>query len=255
MSILGTQTYLGNTQLVANAYFLGDKQVIVKEADTAAPAPAPMPPTGGLKFWFDGSAWSGTGNWLASYGDATASLFGVTKLSENGGVLDFQSSSILEVTESGVRPNYSTDYSTTVVLVARNSGSAALQHGRILNGVANNWLFGNYQDTRPGAWYNGNFVYNTQTSEDENWRIMAGVQYSQPSASAFINNVRVGGVSSANGYGPNGLAINKGDYINGTNPNTGEYTYVIVGQILFYDKALSDSELTEIYNLFSGSYF
>lgn len=251
--VIGTQTYLGDIQLVENAYFLGDKQVVVKEYQPLAPEP--LPPTDGLKFWFNGADWSGTGNWLASYGNATASLFGVTKLTENGGVLDFQSSSILEVTESGVRPDYSADYSTTVVLIAKNSGSAALEHGRILNGVANNWLFGNYQNDKPGAWYNGNFVYNVGTTEDNDWRIMAGVQYSQPSASMFINNEYKGGVSAANGYGPDGLAINTGQYINGTNPNSGEYTYVIVGEILFYDKSLSDSELTQLYNFFSGSYF
>jgi hypothetical protein len=216
---------------------------------------APGIPTDGLRFWFDGSTWSGTGDWIASYGNATASLSGVTKLNENGGVLDFQSSSLLEVTENGVQPNYSTDYSTSIILVAKNSGSSALQHGRILNGVSNNWLFGNYADVYPGAWYNGNFVSDTNFGEDNNWRIMAGVQYSQPSASAFINNAYVDGLSGFNGYGPNGLAINKGAFIAGTNPNSGEYTYAIVGQILFYDKALNDSELTQIYNEFSGSYF
>jgi hypothetical protein len=222
---------------------------------TTTTTAAPSIPTDGLQFWFDGSDWSGTGDWLASYGNATASLFGVTKLNENGGVLDFQSSSLLEITASGVQPDYSVDYSTSVVLVAKNSGSSALQHGRILNGVGNNWLFGSYADVYPGAWFNGNFVSDTNFGEDNNWRIMAGVQYSQPSASAFINNVYVDGLSGFNGYGPNGLAINKGSFITGTNPNAGEYTYAVVGQILFYDKALSDSELTQIYNVFSGSYF
>lgn len=241
--------YLGD-KLITN-YYLGND--LVMNNPITEPIPA-TPPTGGLVFWFDASTYSGTGDWYARYGNATGSLYGVTKLNQNGGVLDFQSSSILEVTASGAAPNYSTDYSTSVVLVAKNSGSTDLYHGRVLNSIGNNWLFGQYNNTRPGAWYNGNFVYDASTGEDNLWRIMAGVQYTQPSASAFINNVYKGGVSALNGYGPNGLAINKGQYINGTNPNSGEYTYSIVGQILFYDKALTDSELTQIFNTFSGSY-
>jgi len=249
MAEVAMASYLNNA---TNTYFLGNNQVIInpysEEIQTI--------PTANLDMWFDGATWSGTGNWLSSVNNATASLFGVTKSTSNGGILNFQSSSILEVTQSGVQPNYSTIGASgfSIVVVAQASGSIALNHGRLINDISSNWLFGTYGNGSQYGWYNNaNFVVNGGGTQDFKWKIYAGVQHTSTSASMYVNNAYIGGNTSA-GFGPNGIAINKGAYINAGNPASGEYTYTTVGQIMIYNRALTNTELNQIFNYFSGSY-
>jgi len=246
------QLFLGDKQ-IADSY-LGDK---LTELNYTATTLVSFPiPTASLDFWFDSSTYSGTGNWLSSFGNATASLFNVTKIAANGGTLDFQSSSFMEVTSSGVQPNYSTipGAGFSIIAIAKASGSLAEKHDRLINGKNNNFLFGTYQNGNVIGWYNNNFVFNGGGTQDFKYKIYAGVNYSNASASMFVNGARVGGSTAGGQYGPNGIGINYGDYISSGNPASGEYTYTMFNQLLVYSKALTDAELSQIFTYFSGSY-
>lgn len=249
------QLFLGD-KLITESY-LGDK-LIEYNISSSVPTVIPSPTTTNLDFWFDGSTYSGTGNWLSSFGNATASLTRVTKLAANGGTLDFQSSSILEVTQSGIQPNYSTIGAggQTIIVITQASGSNTQQHYRLINDISSNWLFGTYNNNTQHAWYNyAGFVVSGGGVQDYKWKIYAGVAYSSTSSSMFVNNSYVGGQGAlVGGRGPNGIAINKGAYINSGNPASGEYTYTTLGQLMFYNRALTTSELNTIFNYFSGSY-
>jgi hypothetical protein len=253
---MGLQTYLGNDLINLNNTFLGTINVQYEQQNIEG-----FPVTNGLDVWFDAQSWSGTGNLNSKQGgNYTASLYNVVKDSAKGGIMTFQSSSVLQVSGSA---NSAIDYSAfasySVVLIAKNSGSSALFHGRILNGITNNWLFGTYEAGSTGyseAWYNGNFVYNSAGgSEDNAWRIYTGVQHSTLSSSMYVNNTYRGGLSNNSAYGFNGLAVNKGAFITAGNPASGEYTYVEIGQILIYNRPLTQTEIGQIYTYFSGSYF
>jgi len=247
------QLFLGD-KLITESY-LGDK-LIEYNISASVFVPLPSPTTTNLDFWFDSSTYSGTGNWLASVGNATASLFNVTKIAANGGTLDFKSSSILEVTSSGVQPNYATipGAGFSIIAIAKASGSVAEKHDRLLNGIGNNWLFGTYYNGSVNGWYNNNFVVNGGGTQDFKYKIYAGVNYTNASASMFVNGARVGGSTAGSQYGPNGNAIYKGQYITSGNPASGEYTYTMFNQLLVYSRALTDAELSVIFNYFSGSY-
>jgi len=248
------QLFLGDKPIAES--YLGDK---FTELNYTATTLVSIPiPTASLDFWFDSSTYSGTGNWLSSFGNATASLFNVTKIAANGGTLDFQSSSILEVTSSGVQPNYSTlpGAGFSIIAIAKASGSAGagLSHKRLINGKNNNWLFGTLDETHAESWYNNNFVSNENVNQDFKYRIYAGVNYTNASASMYVNGKYVGGSTAGGQYGPNGIGINKGDYIAEGNPASGQYTYTMFNQLLVYSRALTDAELSQIFTYFSGSY-
>lgn len=245
------QAYLGGTQLFVDNSFLGATPVQLE-------GPLYIPPTfsvtGGLDVWIDAQQWSGTGNLNARVGNYTASLQNVTRDTVNGGIMSFQSSSILEISASGGGSiNYNAFVSYSVVLIGRNSGSAALQHGRMLNSSIVNWLFGSYNENSE-TWYNGVFVYNSGV-EDNQWRIYTGIQHSASSGSFYVNGSYKGGSTTPTQYGFNGLAINKGKFIGDGNPASGEYTYCDIGQILLYNRPLTQTEIGNIYTYFSGSYF
>ena len=248
------QLFLGD-KLITESY-LGDKLIEYNISSSIILPPAFPIPSSSLDFWFDSSTYSGTGNWLSSFGNATASLFNVTKIAANGGTLDFQSSSFMEVTSSGVQPNYSTipGAGFSIIAIAKASGSLAQKHDRLINGRNNNWLFGTYFNGSVIGWYNNNFVFNGGGTQDFKYKIYAGVNYTNASASMFVNGARVGGSTAGGQYGPNGIGINKGDYIGHGNPATGEYTYTMFNQLLVYSRALTDAELSQIFTYFSGSY-
>lgn len=243
------QLFLGDKQIAQS--YLGDK---LTELNYTATTLVPIPTTN-LDFWFDSSTYSGTGNWFASVGNATASLFNVTKIAANGGTLDFQSSSFMEVTSSGVQPNYSTipGAGFSIIAIAKASGSL-VDHKRLINGRNNNWLFGTLDDTHAESWYNNNFVSNENVNQDLKYRIYAGVNYTNASASMYVNGKYIGGSTAVGQYGPNGIGINKGEYISEGNPASGQYTYTMFNQLLVYSKALTDAELSQIFTYFSGSY-
>lgn len=249
---MGLNAYLGSTQL-----FDGDLRLEVHNiqlGDDRVTTSA-LPVTTGLDAWFDATLWSGTGNLNSKQGgNWTASLYNATLSSDKGGIMVFQSSSVMQVSGSA---NSAMDYSAyasySIVLIAKSSGSSALQHGRLLNGVGNNWLFGTWSETQE-AWYNGSFVSAAGT-EDNLWRIYTGIQHSALSSSFYVNNIYKSGLASSTAYGFNGLAINKGQFITSGNPASGEYTYAEVGQILVYNRPLTQTEIGQIFNYFSGSYF
>ena len=241
----GTLAYLGGTQINAAGLYFGD---ILTEFNPFTPISGSIP-TGSIQLYIDASSWNGTDNTINSiYGTATASLSNVTKV-ENA--FNFTTSSAMSFSASAA-PLVQNEPST-IVLVYRSSGSATDHHGRILNGN-NNWLFGTYgggpgtpADETMYSYYNGGFVIDSG-SYDTNWHMMTGVLHSVYSQSIYINSTYKTGYSGAARSLFVGLGINRGAF------STNESTQCDVGALLIYNRELSPTEITEIYNNYSSIY-
>jgi hypothetical protein len=208
-------------------------------------------PTGSVQMYFDSADWNGiSSTLLGRYANATASLTNVTLGVSSS--LNFTTSSNLSTTASGIQPVQGVP--STVVLIYASSGSATDYHGRMLNG-GNNWLFGTYGGGigTPAAesmyaWYNETFVIDSG-SYDTNWHMMTGIQHNANSASVYIDNIyKTGSITIFGNSGFDGLFINKGAFT----PN--EATQGNVGVLIVYNKELSPTEITQIYNNYKTKY-
>lgn len=241
------EAFLGTNKLFFGDLRLGQSIVAIDGTQN------PFPVTGGLDMWVDARLWSGVGNLNASVGNYTASLINATKTNINEGVITLQSSSILEISGSGgAAINYTSFASYSVVLIGKNSGSDALQHGRMLNSTTN-WFMGTHAETVDDWFAVSNWVYDGSTPDDQLWRVYTGVQHTASSASFYVNNVYKGGTTAAVA-GFNGLMINKGQSITQNVTASGEYTYCEIGQILVYNRPLTQTEIGQIYSYFGYTY-
>jgi hypothetical protein len=240
--------YLGNTELLFTNTLFGDKVVKLEQNFTEAV----LPVTDSIQLYFDAALWNGTDATIFSpYGNATASLSSVTKVSN---AFNFTTSSAMSVSSSGFQA-IGFDITSSLVLVYRPSGSATDHHGRILNGN-NNWLFGTYGGG-PGtpaaetnySWYNGTFIIDSG-SYSTDWKMMTGIMHgtAQTSQSVYINSTYKTGASGTARSGFNGLSINRGSFI----PN--EATQCDVAAFILYKKELTPTEIGQIYNYYNAKY-
>jgi hypothetical protein len=187
----------------------------------------------------------------------------VQKRDDNGGVINFTTSSAMKI--GGVA---SLDYKAedfTIFVATRYSGSETDRHGRLLDGVSNNWLAPTYGggggsgDTeKSSAYYNtSTFIIESGSIYDTQWRISTIVRDKTNTSSSFYVNggLAATGANNATTQGFNGLAINFGAFTNGTiNPGTGEVTQGDVGDILLYNRVMNQSEITQVYNVLKVRY-
>lgn len=211
---------------------------------------APFPVTGSVQMFFDASDWNGSSSTLLGrYSNATASLSSVTVGEASS--LNFTTSSTLTTTASGVQPLQAT--TSTVFAIYASSGSSTDHHGRLLNSIGTNWLFGTYGGS-PGtpatetmySWYNNQFVIDSG-SYDTNWHMMVGIRHNASSASVYIDNVYKTGSLQSN-FQFDGLAVNKGQFT----PN--ETTQCNLGVFGVYNKELSPAEITQIYQFYQSRF-
>lgn len=206
--------------------------------------------TASVQMYFDSEDWNGSSSTLLSrYANATASLSSVTVGTASS--LNFTTASTLTTTASGVDPVQAT--TSTIFAIYASSGSSTDHHGRLLNSIATNWLFGTYGGS-PGttptesqyAWFNGSFVIDSG-SYDTNWHMMVGIRHNANSASVYIDNVYKTGSLQANG-GFSGLTVNKGQLF------AGETTQANLGVFGVYNKELSPAEITNIYQFYRSRF-
>jgi len=242
----GTLAFLGSTQINATGLFLGQEAI---EFNPFTPISGSIP-TGSVQMYFDSADWNGiSSTLLGRYANATASLLNVTVGISSS--LNFTTSSNLITTASGIQPVQAT--TSTVFVIYASSGSATDPHGRLLNSQATNWLFGTYGGKTPPtltetqyAWYNNQFVINSG-SYDTNWHMMSGIRHSATSASVYIDNLyKTGSLQSNNGF--NGLTVN---FPIGS-PD--ESTQANIGVFGVYNRELTPSEITDIYNNYKTKY-
>ena len=242
----GTLAFLGSTQINATGLFLGQEAI---EFNPFTPISGSIP-TGSVQMYFDSADWNGiSSTLLGRYANATASLLNVTVGISSS--LNFTTSSNLITTASGIQPVQAT--TSTIFVIYASSGSATDPHGRLLNSQATNWLFGTYGGKTPPtltetqyAWYNNQFVINSG-SYDTNWHMMSGIRHSATSASVYIDNLyKTGSLQSNNGF--NGLTVN---FPIGS-PD--ESTQANIGVFGVYNRELTPSEITDIYNNYKTKY-
>jgi hypothetical protein len=248
MAEVGTQLYLGNTQINAAGLYFSDKLVSINPF--IPPIPAPIP-TNGLQMWLDPTTYTTSGSvWLASYGNGTGSFTGSYAYSGSNFFNYPQATKVNFSTTSGSL-NYSTTQNT-IFVVGRASGSGgAGTVGRLLNGKSNNWLMGTYSaggNNYMRAYDPGGVDGFFDTTFDNAWRVHTGIWQNSLSASYYVNGAFVTTIT-APGFGgrvgPNGICIND---IGGEN-GQGD-----LGDVIIYNRVLSDAEITEVYDVIKGKY-
>lgn len=166
-----------------------------------------------------------------------------TYSSDNGGKFQFNGSN--QGASGG--PNLSND-NCTVISMQRYASNNNSARGRITAGKGNNWLMGMHSN-RTAVYYAGGWIRNT-AGTDTNWHIHAVTEDDGNDVRVlYDNNVAPSGQTASGGsIGPNGFSL--GWYENGS----GEYSDCEVAALLVYDRVLSTTELTSIYNFYKGRF-
>lgn len=123
---------------------------------------------------------------------------------------------------------------STIVGATRYNGA---NHGRIISGIANNWLLGHHANT-VYEYYAAGWVSDTGIS-DSNWRIYAGTANVGIGYALYVN----GEYYTGNNNGTQGI---NGMYLGGVSYS--EYSDCQVGFILAYNRILSGDEIRQISN-------
>ena len=249
----GTQFYVGN-QLV-NIPYLGNQPAAINPFSYIQPDVIPQ---AGLQFWLDPTSYTSSGsNWLAKQGNATGSFTG-SYIYSGSNFFNMNTASIMEFNLTSSL-NYSTQPNTFFV-VGRSSGSSALQHGRLISAKDSNWLMGTYGggfgagDELQRAYYDNVFVI-ADTPYDTQWRVYTSIWQNDSSASFYVNGVWVATSTTAGQSGMNVPSINNGQYQGVTGGVGGnENTQADYGDIILYNRVLSDAEIAQVYNAIKGKY-
>ena len=236
--------------------FLGNQQIGLASlgslpVSNIQSAPNVFLVTDSVQMFFDASDWNGSSSTLLGrYSNSTASLSSVTAGVSSS--LNFTTSSTLTTTASAnTNPTQAT--TSTIFAIYAQSGSEADYHGRLLNSIGTNWLFGTYGGAGPGggpeknyAWFNNQFIIESG-SYDTNWHMMVGIRHNASSASVYIDNVyNTGSLQSNSGF--SGLAVNRGQFI------PSEFTQANLGVFGVYNKELSPDEINQIYQFYQSRF-
>ncbi len=145
-------------------------------------------------------------------------------------------------------PNLSTSNCTTIAIqrYATNNNSVK---GRITSGNVNNWLLGMHAN-KSSVYYAAGWVTATTSSVDTDWHIHAATEnYSGDSRVFYDNNVAISGQTATGGsQGPNGFSL--GRWGAGNN----EYSDCEVAVLLVYNRVLSTTELTTIFDFYKSRF-
>ncbi len=202
-----------------------------------------------LLLYWDASnpnSYSGTGTTiydLSGNNNNGTLVNGVAYDSTAGGVLVFDGNDdyVFSNTPNLTSSNY------TVMGAARYSGAT---RGRIINATSNNWLVGHWNNSTENYYAEG-WVSQTQAgSNDTNWRIYASNgNISGDSYGFYVNNNFV--VQNSNGNaGPNGITLGRiGSGLGGGEQSTAQFSFLLI-----YDRILTTTEMTQIFNSNRGRF-
>lgn len=127
----------------------------------------------------------------------------------------------------------STNFSTpnTVIYVSRQTGGT---NGRVLSGLADNWLMGYHNTRRQQAYFNGWVLGNgTGPTSTTNWYIYSSTQTGSLST-FWENGTQL--ASNANGVaGPNGLSLNG-------HASVSEFSDAQIAEVIVYNRVITDNE-------------
>ena len=160
----------------------------------------------------------------------------------NGGTFTFTASQSMTTPSSGDMIRGTSDHT---VIYAAKLNSTTSNRERVLQGVTNNWLLG-FWDGYYDSYYGNGWINHPTSSRDTNWRIFAGTRnHSADQDVLYSNGVSIASNSSgANGF--NGLSVNAGRYNENSNCD--------VGILLVYDRVLTATEITQVYDTYKSRY-
>lgn len=264
--------YVGNT--IINDFYLGNQKIDdVFTFDSASIT------TTNLLAWFRPESYtSGSSTWLSYTGSvaATASLNGATSLPKwNNTTASFR---FTDTQTLNVEPRASFDLNNvdyTIIVAGRFQGTASDKHGRLLvsmtHGVTStnltrNWFLGTYDDgtEKTNAFYTygttggAGWVYGPTGSYDTTWRIYGG-SADITGGSTLLQYYVDGQFVSSSEYsvtgniGPRSVGINTGSFCGGT-AGGAENNNCEVGDILIYNRQLTEGEIKSIYRSLSSKY-
>jgi hypothetical protein len=248
MEAVGTRVYLGNTEINATGLYFSDNLVAI---NPYIPPPPPPIPINGLEMWLDPTNYAGSGSlWLSYYGNGTGSFSGSYTYSGSN-FFNYPQATKVNFTNASGDMNYST-IQNTIFVVGRASGSGAISTvGRLLTAKGNNWLLGTYSaggNNYMRAYDPGGVAGFFDTPFDNDWRVYTGIWQNSTSASFYVNGAFVTTLTDP-GYGgrvgPNTPCIND----SGAEAGQGD-----LGDVIIYNKVLSDAEITEVYDAIKGKY-
>jgi len=157
----------------------------------------------------------------------------------NGGTFSFTTSQSMTTPNSGDMDRETLDY--TVIYAAKTTDSNG---ARVLQSVGNNWLlgfwYGFFNSYYASGWVNRN------SYKDTNWRIFSATRNHSADQDVFYSNgvSVVSNTSGSNGF--RGLSVNNGAYAENSNCE--------VGILLVYDRVLTATEITQVYDIYKSRY-
>jgi hypothetical protein len=200
----------------------------------------------GLVAYYDAgnaASYPGSGNiWNDISGNGHHISLGssVSYTSNFGGVLTFAKNS------EGFGRNNSMNLSSssnTVITFSRKTSNG--DEGRVVTSLNNNWLLGHH-DTTYGDYYAEGWVNDVSSpSSDTTWRMYTGTgNVSTDVWQLYINQSLVTS-NSAGAQGPNGWNLNN---------QYSQFSNAQIGQLLAYNRVLSSTEISEVFNFFRSRY-
>jgi len=209
-----------------------------------------VPVTSGLVVHLDAgveASYSGSGStWsdMSGNGNNFTLTNSPTFSSDNAGKLQFNGSN--QYASGG--PNLSTSDCSFVVIqrYASNNNSA---RGRILNGLNNNAIYGMHGGNTNAYYAEGN-IATTPTGGDTDWHIHGFREnYSGDSRVIYDNNVAPSGQTASGGsQGPNQFMIGK------FSTTANEYSDCEVAVLLVYNRTITTTELTSIFDFYKDRF-
>jgi hypothetical protein len=234
MPEVGTQVYLGNTEINAAGLYFSDNLVSINSFITPA---GPTYVTNGLVLYMDSTV-------AASYPGSGTSWYNLVPGYPYTGSLAANASYVapyLQTAASSGYINLTTDswYSVPYTVMSATRYIAG-SHQRMLAG-ANNWLLGQWSGTTENYYAEGSIALGSGP-DDTNWRIYAGTgDQASDRYSFFLNGALTISGSTGGSGGPDKLAAGGG--YNGGEPSDGQVCFVMV-----YNRILSEAEVLQNYN-------
>ena len=202
--------------------------------------------TGNLIFYLDAKnkkSYSGTGSiWYdLKKSGRNGTITNAVWSSNNGGIFTMTTAQYISIANTDFRTGQ-----YTIMCATRLSGGV---NQRIVSGTGNNYLLGTWSG-RVNEYYSVGWVspiYNTIA--DTNWRIYTGTVDTVADNYKLYSNTALVSSNGGGSQGPNGLGINTGFYINGTEKSNCEISF-----IMGYNRVLSADEIAFNFNNFRGRF-
>lgn len=137
--------------------------------------------------------------------------------------------------------NLSASNNTVITFSRKNSVS---NDGRVVTAQFNNWLLGHH-DTSYGDYFAEGWIVNPSTQSDTVWRMFTGTGNIGADIWQLYINDQLTNSSSAGSQGPNGWNLNS---------QYDQYSNAQIALLIAYNRVLSATEITKIYNSFRGRF-